>query len=87
MCMYFVISNKTLKEWTWRVVNDNGDLIARSARHFPNRPDCISDAETFRDGIGDAAFYDSAGVPIDGMHLRKGAFPPAKPFIDVKHDD
>lgn len=84
MCIYFVISNKTLHEWTWRVVDENGESIARSAQIFTTRPECIDNAESFRDLIGDAAFYDAAGVPIDRMHLRRGIFPPLKAFIEVK---
>lgn len=84
MCIYFVISNKSLSEWTWRVVNDDGDAIARSALTFATRPECIANAESFRDSIGEAAFYDSAGVPIDRMHLKNGISPPAKPSIEVK---
>jgi len=84
MCIYFVISNKSLTEWSWRVVNDDGATVARSANTFANRPECIADAEKFRDSIGDAAFYDAAGVPIDQMHLKKGVFPPARSFINVK---
>ncbi|HDH0806967.1 MULTISPECIES: hypothetical protein [Klebsiella pneumoniae complex] len=85
MCIYFVISNKTLSEWTWRVVDENGEAVARSARQFPNRPDCIKDAEHFRDIIGNAPFYDKAGVPIDPMHLSKSVSP--LPMIKVKHEE
>ncbi|WP_152999348.1 hypothetical protein [Pantoea dispersa] len=86
MCINFVISNKTLTEWSWRVVNDQGVTIARSALTFPTRPECISDAENFRDIIGEAPFYDAAGVAINQMHLRKGVFPPRNATIDVKPD-
>ncbi|WP_038419816.1 hypothetical protein [Enterobacter cloacae] len=86
MCIYFVISNKTLNEWTWRVVNDDGAAVARSAKIFPTRYECIDDAEAFRDKLGEAAFYDFAGVPIDKMHLKKGTFPPVKPLIRVQAD-
>ena len=86
MCMYFVISNKSLKEWTWRVVNDAGESIARSAQYFPTRHECIDDAENFSEHIADAAFYDSAGVPIDPMHLKRGVFPPRKPTIKIKFE-
>lgn len=86
MCIYFVISNKTKTDWSWRVVDDSGNPIARSALSFETRYQCIEDAEDFRDKIGDAAFYDAAGVAIDKMHLRKGIFPPRKQFIEVKID-
>ncbi|HCC5864668.1 TPA: hypothetical protein M5853_002471 [Klebsiella aerogenes] len=85
MCMYFVISNKTLDKWTWRVVDDKGESIARSARIFPTRPECIKDAERFRDNLDDAQFYDTAGVPIDPIHLSKSRSP--LPLIDVKHEN
>ncbi|QIZ52368.1 hypothetical protein [Dickeya zeae] len=73
MCINIVISNKSLNEWNWRAINENGETVAASPHIFENRPLCIKNAEAFLDLIPDAKIYDFAGVPIDPMHLSNTA--------------
>lgn len=71
MCIRFIISSKSKTEWLWSIVKDGDKVIASSTELFATRYECIENAETFRDTLNDAAFYDDAGVRIPNMHLSK----------------
>lgn len=73
MCINFVISNKSLSEWNWKIVNSEGKILAASPHSFKTRVTCIDDAETFQAALPNAKFYDFAGIPIDPMHLKNGS--------------
>ncbi|MFB6104989.1 MAG: HVO_2922 family protein [Halobacteriaceae archaeon] len=59
-------------EWRWRLVHDNGNIIADSGEGYASRQKCRQGLESVRRNASTAPVVDLADPPPQGVSGRSG---------------